>query len=142
MELEEARKEAKVNFPEYKLNDISELEYGFTDTAQETGNARFIRITDISENGTLIKEGSKFVTINDENRKYLLNQGDLLVARTGATFGKTLYFENSEDSIFASYLIRIKFNSNYKVLPKFYWYFSLSELYWQQARKLVTALRG
>lgn len=114
------------------------MEYGFTASAEETGDTRFIRITDINDDGTLNPETSKYVNLADENKSYLLHEGDLLVARTGATYGKTLYFENGEQSLFASYLIRIRFNKNVSVLPKYYWYFARSDEYWQQARSLVT----
>ena len=41
------------NQEKFSLGDIAELEYGFTASAEEAGDARFIRITDINEDGTL-----------------------------------------------------------------------------------------
>lgn len=120
------------------LEDIAELEYGFTTSAEEIGDTRFIRITDITDDGTLNPETAKFVTLNEDNKSYLLQEGDLLVARTGATYGKTLYFESEQQSLFASYLIRIRFNKDVTVLPRYYWYFSRSSEYWRQAGTLVT----
>jgi type I restriction enzyme M protein len=120
------------------LGDIAELEYGFTASAEETGNARFIRITDITDDGTLNPDTAKYVTLSKDNKSYLLQEGDLLVARTGATYGKTLHFENEKQSLFASYLIRIRFNEDASVLPRYYWYFSRSNEYWRQAKILVT----
>jgi type I restriction enzyme M protein len=127
----------KQKFPMVSLEEIATLEYGFTASAEEVGDARFIRITDISENGTLIKDSAKYVSVNKDNKDYLLEEGDLLVARTGATYGKTLYFEGNEKAIYASYLIRIRFPKD-KVLPRYYWSFSRTEKYWEQARKLMT----
>jgi len=133
----EVVRNVKQKYPMVTLGEIANLEYGFTASAEETGNARFIRITDISENGILIKDAAKYVTVNKENKDYLLEEGDLLVARTGATYGKTLYFEGDEKSIYASYLIRIRFPKD-KVLPKYYWNFARTEKYWEQAKKLVS----
>jgi restriction endonuclease S subunit len=60
----------------------------------------------------------------------------LLVARTGATYGKTLLFDSHEAAVFASYLIRIRFND--AVLPGYYWAFAQTQTYWEQAKSLVT----
>ncbi|MBN8583151.1 MAG: N-6 DNA methylase [Anaerolineae bacterium] len=137
LELAEMSPAGMEEFPKFTLGEIAELEYGFTASAEEKGDARFIRITDINENGTLNKEAAKYVSVTDENKAYLLEEGDLLVARTGATYGKTLYFEGKEQSLFASYLIRIRFSKDV-VLPKYYWYFALSNDYWSQAKSLMT----
>lgn len=119
------------------LGDVSELEYGFTDSAKEIGDARFIRITDIDENGGLKDTGVKFIELNENSKKSLLKKGDLLVARTGATYGKTMIFEENYPSVFASYLIRIRFKNN-TLLPKFYWNFAQTDFYWNQAKELVS----
>lgn len=58
------------------------------------------------------------------------------MARTGATFGKTVYITSDEPAIYASFLIKITPN-NKEVLNRFYWHFSKSALYWNQANKLV-----
>ena len=113
------------------------MEYGYTDTAKNSGEARFVRITDIDENGHLKKTGQKFINITQEAKRFLLQKGDLLVARTGATFGKTAIFEEKYPAVFASYLIRLRFNEG-DVLPGFFWLFAQSEDYWNQAKKLVT----
>lgn len=52
-----------------------------------------------------------------EKSKYLLKEGDLLVARIGATYGKTLYYDRKEPAVFASYLIRLTLDES--VLPKY-----------------------
>jgi len=116
------------------LGKIADIEYGYTDKAKVEGDYRYIRITDIDTNGFLLKEGKLYIKASHESKKFLLEDGDLLMARTGATFAKVLFFEKQEDSVFASYLIRIKFKLNIK--NKLYWYFSKSKLYWDQAQKL------
>ena len=88
------------------LSEVCEIKYGFTDSAKEKGNTRFIRITDIDNNGKLKEEDKKYLDLNKENKEYLLKKNDLLVARTGATFGKTLIFTSDEPAIYASYLIK------------------------------------
>ena len=98
---------------EYKmLGEIAEFTYGYTAKAQDKGDARFIRITDIGNNGFLNHEDAKYITLSDESKKYLLEKGDLLVARTGATYGKTLIITSSEKSVYASFLIKITLNPN------------------------------
>jgi len=120
-----------------RLGDVATLTYGYTETAQEHGDTRFVRITDIDEKGKLREENAKYVTLNDEMKGYSLRRGDLLVARTGATFGKTLLFDSDSPSIYASYLIKIDFEQT-RVLPKYYWIFTLSESYEAQKMRLVT----
>ena len=98
--------------PEWPMVEIGKLakpEYGFTAKAEGRGNVRFIRITDISDEGTLRTDGSMFVTFTEEMRGSLLVKGDILVARTGATYGKTMVFEEDIKAVFASYLVRLRF---------------------------------
>ena len=118
------------------LGEICTFEYGYTDTATSDGEARYIRITDINSDGTISDENAKYINITDDNKKYLLNKDDVLVARIGATYGKTTIFDGEEQSIFASYLIRLRFNE--MVLPKYYFYYAQSDSYWKQAKDLVT----
>ena len=120
-----------------KMSEIATFTYGFTDKAKDTGDARFIRITDIDDFGNLIMDNPKYIKMTEDSRKYLLKKGDLLMARTGATYGKTLFVPTDESAIFASFLIKITFDNSI-VLNRYYWHFSKSRLYWQQAEKLVS----
>jgi len=56
------------------------------------------------------------------------------MARTGATFAKVLLFNGDEPSVFASYLIRIKFKE--KIENALYWHFTKTKNYWEQANSL------
>ena len=94
------------------LGEIATFIYGFTDKAKDNGQARYLRITDISDDGYLLNNEKKYINITEENKKYLVNAGDILVARTGASYGKTLYFSDKEQSIFASFLIKISLDNN------------------------------
>lgn len=123
-------------WPIEKMGDICSFEYGFTDMGTDQGDTRYIRITDINTDGSLLNDNIKYVSLTEDNKKYLLSTNDILVARIGASYGKTLLFDGKEKAIFASYLIRLKFDK--KILPKYYFFFSQSDYYWQQAKELVT----
>lgn len=124
----------KEGWEEKELGEIAEVEYGFTEKAKSSGDFRYIRITDIDKNGNLEPKNKMYVKNTKESREYILKDGDLLMARTGASFADVLLYEDIEPSIFASYLIKIVFKE--KILNKFYWYFSKSKTYWDQARRL------
>jgi type I restriction enzyme M protein len=124
-------------WPLVELGEITKPEYGFTERAAEQGDARFVRITDISQDGKLRAEDPKFITLTKDARESLLSNGDILVARTGATFGKTMIFEANYPAVFASFLIRLRFPKE-RVLPRYYWVFAQSDLYWSQANSLMT----
>jgi len=125
------------DWPMVELGEITKPEYGFTEKAAEKGDARFVRITDISEDGKLRAEAPKFITLTKEARDSLLSNGDILVARTGATFGKTMIFEEDYPAVFASFLIRLRFPKD-RVHPRYYWVFAQSDMYWNQANALMT----
>ncbi len=122
---------------DYPMGELAKFVYGYTDKAIDNGNTRFIRITDINEQGCLKKDDIKYINMNEEAQKSLLKKGDLVMARTGATFGKTLYFDDDVPSVYASFLIKI-IPDNTKLLNKYYWHFTKTQLYWSQANKLVT----
>lgn len=120
-----------------ELGDICDFQYGYTDSAKEKGEYRYIRITDIDENGLLRMGEEKYISKTKENENYLLKKGDLVVARTGATYGKCLYFDDDTPSVYASYLIKLNLDNN-KILNRYYWIFSQSYFYDTQKQKLVT----
>jgi len=123
-------------WPHQPILSIASLEYGLTAIGRESGDARLIRITDITNEGTLSNADPKFIYLDDKSKPYLLENEDVLVARTGATYGKTLLFDYSFSAVFASYLIRLRFSGS--TLPRFYWLYAQSEDYWSQAKSLVT----
>jgi type I restriction enzyme M protein len=119
-----------------ELDKICKLEYGYSEPAKNNGEYRYIRITDISEDGLLKYDEIKYVNLNEKSKKYILKNGDVLVARTGATYGKTLYFDEEIKAIFAGYLIRLNFRKE-QINSKFYWIFSQSLNYGKQKNELV-----
>jgi len=116
------------------IGQIADIEYGLTEKAKIAGGLRLIRITDINPDGFLINEDAMYVDETSNAERYLLRRGDLVVARTGATFGKVLYFDNEAPSVFASYLIRINFKDD--IHPKLFWYYAKTPQYWEQANML------
>lgn len=89
---------------------------------------RYIRITDITLDGELKDDGKLSLTEEAANG-YILQDGDILLARSGATVGKSfLYLENYGRAGFAGYLIRARFDET-KILPKFVYYYTLSTSY-------------
>ncbi len=119
------------------LGEIGKFSYGYAAKAQDSGNARFVRISDINDDGKLKSNKAKYVNISDDNTKYILVKNDLLMARTGATYGKTMIFEEDYSAIYAGFLIKLNLDSNV-VIPKYYWHFAQSKLFWDQANKLVS----
>ena len=119
------------------LGELADFKYGLTASAADSGKYRFLRITDITASGKLSPSAAKYVDIDDSARAYVVEPGDLLMARTGATFGKTMLAIGGEPSIYASFLIRIRFTRP-DILPAYYWHFAQSSLYWSQADAMVS----
>lgn len=76
-------------------------------TDYQKGMPRYIRITDINDDGSLNDDIKTAEVIDD---KYRLVSGDIVFARTGATVGKT-YLHEAGDAIYAGYLIKYQMNS-------------------------------
>lgn len=107
------------------------LMYGANEAAEfdDTNWPRFVRITDVNENGTLRKETFKSLP-PEVAEPYLLTEGDILLARSGATVGKSFKYEKSWGvSAFAGYLIRARIGE--QALPAFVAFYLKSSSYWQ-----------
>ena len=90
------------------------------------GKLRYVRITDIDENGEL---NNDIVSPSVFDEKYRLHEGDLLFARSGATVGKTYLYRTADgDAIYAGYLIRVVPDTRY-VKPKYLFSFTKTEYY-------------
>lgn len=89
---------------------------------------RYIRITDINDDGSLKEDGKQSLT-NAQAMGYILENNDLLFARSGATVGKTFLYKNKYGkAAFAGYLIKASLD-NKKVLPEFVTYITNSSYY-------------
>ena len=123
--------EIPADFSLYKLKYLlsSPLCYG----ANESGTLysdilpRYIRITDISPNGTLKNSG--MLSLDESSaQNYMLHEGDILFARSGATVGKSFIYHNYYGrAAYAGYLIKASFNR--LVLPEFVYYYTCSSAY-------------
>lgn len=123
------------NWKWVRLADVSEnIHYGYTASANEVGNCKLLRITDI-QNNSVEWESVPFCDVKDKDYvTYGLNNRDIMIARTGGTIGKTYIVESLNDrAVFASYLIRVVpvNNINEKYLKKF----MESPLYWHQLKE-------
>jgi len=92
------------------LKDICEdIQYGYTASAtdKEIG-PKFLRITDIVSD-IIDWQSVPYCKIEESNFcKYALQDGDIVIARTGATTGYAKYIKKPPLSLFASYLVRLK----------------------------------
>jgi len=87
---------------------------------------RYVRITDIDDNGRL-RSDSKVSHPAVGSSHYMLQEGDLLIARTGFTTGKTLLFEAGYgDCVFAGYLVRYRLDRS-KVDPQYVYLWTLGD---------------
>jgi restriction endonuclease S subunit len=108
------------------------FEYGANEEASDDNpeDPRYIRITDIREDGELHSDTFRSLPI-DVAKPYLLQEGDLLFARSGATVGKTFRYKDSwGQCCYAGYLIRMRSDTR-KVDSKFLHYYTLSDAYMQ-----------
>lgn len=116
-----------------KLKDIaSQIQYGYTAKAKGTESGpRFLRITDIQDDTVEWSTVPSCDIPTKDKEKYLLSEGDIVFARTGATVGKSYLIRgNVPEAVFASYLIRVRLQSD--VDPKYINYFFRSSSYWRQ----------
>ena len=102
-------------------------QYGSNTSAADyqEGMPRYIRITDINDDGSLNDDIKTAEAIDD---KYRLVSGDIVFARTGATVGKT-YLHEAGDAIYAGYLIKYQMNSEL-MKPLFMKAFTHSKTYY------------
>ena len=117
----------KIRFKEFndewiskRLGDIATgFNYGMNSASKEyDGKNKYIRITDIDENTRKYIDSEKVSPLDIVEEQYKVKEGDILVARTGASVGKTyLYNTQDGDLYYAGFLI--KFNVKKKYSPYF-----------------------
>lgn len=109
------------------------LSYGANEAALEdnTDWPRFVRITDIAADGSLRDE--TFKSLSPEIASpFLLSDGDILFARSGATVGKSFIYRPSWGvACFAGYLIRFRCDLR-RALPDYLNLYAQSSAYWHQ----------
>ena len=118
-------------FEIYKLKYLlkNRLSYGANESGVPFDESlpRYIRITDIAINGGL-KDKDKLSLANAAAADYLLSDGDILFARSGATVGKAfIYKKEYGKASFAGYLIKASVND--QVVPQYIFYYTQSSIY-------------
>jgi len=110
------------------------LSYGANAAAEfdESEWPRFVRITDVDELGRLRDE--TFRSLPPEIAEgYLLQPNDILLARSGATVGKSfIYKESWGVACYAGYLIRARISRLHDA--RFFYWFLNSTPYWEWVR--------
>ena len=109
------------------------FQYGANEPAVSEDRAapRYIRITDLKDDGTL--RDDTFQSLPEPlAAPYLLQDGDILLARSGATVGKALrYRAEWGRACFAGYLVRLRPDRR-KILPDYLYYFTQSQAFRRQ----------
>ena len=116
-----------------KVADISSvIVYGVSESAKSEGKFKLLRITDIQDN--VVNWNTVPYTDYPESKSenYILQAGDILFARTGATVGKSYLVDDAvpENAIYASYLIKVRVSN--MIIPQYVKYFFESGFYWEQ----------
>lgn len=116
-----------------ELNEclISKPEYGIGASATSYSDIlpTYLRITDISDDGYFIKDGKVSVDHPDSS-KYILHKGDIVLARTGASVGKSYLYKQSDGIlVFAGFLIKITPDPS-KLNPIFLREYLRTKQYW------------
>jgi type I restriction enzyme, S subunit len=99
-----------------KLKEICEqIDYGYTASSdQEPIGPKFLRITDIVPYMIDWDSVPYCEMPGDKLKKYQLSEGDIVIARTGATTGYAKRINKKHpESIFASYLVRVRIKDEY-----------------------------
>lgn len=104
----------------------------------DESQVRYIRITDVDGVGRLIPGLGATAEVIDS--RYLLSDGDILLARSGNTAGKSYMFSAGDGpAIFAGYMIRFCFDPA-KIDPAFAFIYTQLPVYhlWVQATRRLT----
>ena len=124
---------------EVRLGELcSDIAYGYTATAShEPVGPKFLRITDIVSD-SINWESVPYCEIEgSKKRKYTLETGDIVIARTGATTGYNQVIRSNEHSVFASYLIRYKLKQD--IAYPFFIGCVLKSTYWKRYIEKIKA---
>lgn len=119
------------------------MKYGANESAESDNRdyPRYIRITDIDSEGNLKEETFKSLPM-DKAQDYLLEEGDVLFARSGATVGKTYIHKGDILACYAGYLIKAKCNK--KLLPEYLFLYTQTGAYdnWKESIFIQSTIRN
>jgi type I restriction enzyme, S subunit len=118
----------------FKFLITGSFQYGANEVAEidDPELPRYIRITDVREDGSL--RNDTFRSLPEHiAQNYLLEEGDILLARSGATVGKTfIYTASWGKAAYAGYLIRARVSDSEH--SRFIYQFLQSNPYWEWVR--------
>lgn len=131
------------DFPEWEEKKLGEvcapLTYGMNAAAVKyDGENKYIRITDIDDESHLYKNDELVSPDGELDDKYLVSENDILLARTGASVGKSYLYDKKDGKLYyAGFLIKAHVKSENS---KFIYYQTLTDRYarWVQ----VTSMRS
>ena len=120
----------KASYPLISLRKllVAKPQYGASERAVDgdpDSDFRYIRITDIDDCGNLLDD---WQTAEETDLKYMLENDDVLFARSGSAGQAFVYKSKFGKSIFGGYLIRFKFDPT-KVNPSFVFHYTLTKVY-------------
>lgn len=93
------------------------------------GLPAYLRITDISDDGTLNPSDRKSVDDSSAGN-YLLHEGDIVFARTGNSTGRNYYYDPRDgEYAYAGFLIKFSLDPR-KINPRYMKYYAQSKQYW------------
>lgn len=122
-------------WPQVPLKRVTERgpTYGLNEPAASylTAGIRFIRTTDIGEDGALRENG---VYLREVSADAMLRPGDLVFSRSG-TLGRAYLHDASVKATFAGYLVRFRLRP--EMSPRFIWYFAMSAAFDAWLRTVV-----
>jgi type I restriction enzyme S subunit len=106
-------------------------EYGYTASAVDQPlGPQFLRITDIQDAGVDWNTVPYCICDVETSRGLRLMPGDIVIARIGATTGKSFLIETCPEAVFASYLIRVRAKAGLN--PAYLHLFCQTDTYWRQ----------
>lgn len=131
----------KASYPLIPLREllVAKPQYGASERAVDgdpDSDFRYVRITDIDDCGNLLDD---WQTAEETDLKYLLENDDVLFARSGSAGQAFVYKSKFGKAIFGGYLIRFKFDPT-KVNPSFVFHYTLTKVYklWVQSVQRTT----
>ena len=126
----------------YETNTPVRYGLNISSESYSDNGVRFIRITDISEEGYLIKDGGVYLNQEDIPDDFLLKKYDVLFCRSGHTVGKS--YIHLEDGKYSSggYLVRFNFGDYY--CSKFIFTISKTDFYsdWIKLNTVVSTIEN
>ena len=111
----------------FKYESLVPVQYGLninSDRYVEQG-IRFIRTTDITDDGELIDNGV-YLEAGSVEEYYMTQRNDFLISRSG-TLGRTYLHQSDEKHTYGGYLVR--FNFGCPIKSRFIFYFTKSDCF-------------